>query len=207
MRKAKLKNWLLNGPTPGHAPKAGPKRTDWLQIERKMRYLARQRAKKAIEELTLIMGRLPEQDYAKIFQDETTYFNMLEACNKGYVTGVKAQVGDDELQDALIVAGMGHYGKRKLADPPTRHRLLDALIREKGLSSLTVMWTRKEAIRSEPIAVYIQRSKIERGRSEVENKARSVEGKKIVELNKRLLDMWCRMRSEERAEERARKGA
>jgi len=203
MRKAKLKNWLLNRSTPEDAPKAGPERDDWLQIQRKMRYLARERAQQAMEDLTLIMGRLPERDYAKIFQDEAPYFNMLEACNKGYETGVKAQVGDDELQDALIAAGMGHYGKRKLADPPTRRRLLDALVRAKGLSFLRAVWARKEAVRSEPIAVYIQRSKIERGRLEVKDKARSAEVNKAIELNKELLDMWSRMRSEERSEKGA----
>ena len=197
MRKAKLKNWLLNGPTPKYAPKAGPERDHWLQHERKMRYLARKRAQQAMEELTLIMRRLQEKDYAKIFQDEPTYFPMLEACNKGYETGLISRVGDDELQDALIAAGMGYYGKRKLADLPTRRRLLDALIRKKGLPFLRAVWTHREAATSEPIDVYIQRSKIERGRYETKDKKRRAEIDKTIEETRELVAMARRRLSEE----------
>ena len=208
-KRRNLSDWLEEGVKTRVETKPGPQRTLLLKRECKRRSDACKAAKGAMEYLTLVMNKLEkvsehaERDYAKIFQDETPYFDMVEACYKGYVTGVKELVGTDELQDALIAAGMGHYGKRKLADPPTRRRLLDALVREKGLSFLRAVWTRRDAVRSEPIDVYIQRSKIERGRREVEDKARTAQMNKTIELNKELLDMWRKMRSEERLEKGA----
>lgn len=101
-----------------------------------MRYLARKRAQQAMEELTLVMTRLPEQyakrDFARIFGDGETYWAMVEACSKAYDIGIVWSMSDELLQHAFMAAGLGYHSKRELTERSIRDKLTEQLLSGKG---------------------------------------------------------------------------
>jgi hypothetical protein len=185
-QRRNLLDWLEEGVKPKIETEPGPQRTLLLKRECKRRSDVCDMATQAMKNLTLIMKQLvkvsehPGQDYAKIFRDEPVFSDMLLACSKGYEIGFTSRVGDEELQDVLIEAGMGYHSKRDLANKSTHDELLKQLMRKpRGRELLKTVWAKREAAREKPIELILRQSAI------------------TVARSKQLLDMWYELHPEE----------
>lgn len=108
----------------------------------KRRHDLRERARRAIEDLACVMDQLPklsehpERDYAMIFEDESRYFRMLDACNEAYKTSYKSlrKLAKEEnwspLKQALLNAGI--FASDKEMFNPERRSALAKRLRSKG---------------------------------------------------------------------------
>jgi hypothetical protein len=106
--------------------------------ERKRRHDLRERAKKAMADITTILETLqktaghPERDFAKIFQDEAFYFRMVRVCHSAYEKSYKSNMklfspeNLRAIQYECWAAGLFPSAKQ-LSDRHFRSRILEEL--------------------------------------------------------------------------------
>jgi hypothetical protein len=90
-----------------------------------------------IERLRTAEGKTPENDFARIFEDEAVYFEMLKGClsayNLSYLSKLKLCNPEhiENIQNAAISAGIEVPSKRRLADPRVKNKIIADLQQKK----------------------------------------------------------------------------